>query len=187
MTQTSFGGAVSLTNAINPGQSFSVVNAVNAGPLMVALGSMGAGYGGTGQSLTYQESVNFIVNAITGSFLVDLLGSSSIGNGFDSATFEILSNGNIVDSQSFSNLVTAEAFFSNDLISVPLTSGLDNIQLAFSETMSNSGQGFSYDYAAASVSPTPLPPSWTMMLIGLASLGFVAYRRQKQNTAIAAA
>ena len=42
-----------------------------------------------------------------------------------------------------------------------------------------------FNYAA--VSATPLPPSWTMMLIGLAGFGFVAYRRQKQNTAIAAA
>jgi len=28
---------------------------------------------------------------------------------------------------------------------------------------------------------TPLPSTWTMMLIGLAGLGFVAYRRQKQT------
>jgi hypothetical protein len=31
---------------------------------------------------------------------------------------------------------------------------------------------------------TPLPPTWTMMLIGLAGLGFVAYRRQKQTSAL---
>ena len=38
-----------------------------------------------------------------------------------------------------------------------------------------------------SVSYTPLPATWTLMLVGLAGLGFVAYRRQKQSTAIAAA
>jgi hypothetical protein len=32
---------------------------------------------------------------------------------------------------------------------------------------------------------TPLPSSWTMMLIGLAGLGLVAYRRQKQPSVLA--
>jgi len=34
---------------------------------------------------------------------------------------------------------------------------------------------------------TPLPSTWTMMLIGLAGLGFVAYRGTKRNTAALAA
>jgi hypothetical protein len=34
---------------------------------------------------------------------------------------------------------------------------------------------------------TPLPSSWTMMLIGLAGLGVVAYRRKKHSAALAAA
>jgi len=33
----------------------------------------------------------------------------------------------------------------------------------------------------------PLPSTWTMMLIGLVGLGFVAYRRQKEDTTLAAA
>jgi len=37
------------------------------------------------------------------------------------------------------------------------------------------------------VSTTPLPSAWTMMLLGLASLGFIAYRRQKHSTSLAAA
>jgi hypothetical protein len=37
------------------------------------------------------------------------------------------------------------------------------------------------------VSTTPLPPAWTMMLLGLAGLGFIAYRRQKQSSSLAAA
>ena len=93
-------------------------------------------------------------------------------------------NGNIFESQTFTTVASAEAFFSNNLINVPLAGGLNNVQLAFNETMSSAG-GFGYDYAAVSV--TPLPPSWTMMLVGLAGLGFVAYRQQKQNAPIAAA
>jgi hypothetical protein len=34
---------------------------------------------------------------------------------------------------------------------------------------------------------TPLPSTWTLMLIGLAGLGFVGYRQRKQNPRLAAA
>jgi hypothetical protein len=43
------------------------------------------------------------------------------------------------------------------------------------------------DFQLALVAPpTPLPPTWTTMLIGLAGLGLVAYRRQKQTSVLAA-
>ena len=148
---------------------------------------MGAGDGGTGQSLTYQESANFIFNG--NAFLVDLLNNNSLGNGFDTAVFQILSNGTVVDSQSFNTLASAQAFFSDNPIDVALASGLHDVQLTFDETMSSTG-GFSFNYATVSGghggSAAPLPPSWTMMLIGLVGLGFVAYRRQKKTSAIAA-
>lgn len=38
-----------------------------------------------------------------------------------------------------------------------------------------------------STATTPLPATWTMMLIGLLSFGFVAYRSQKQNTSFTVA
>jgi hypothetical protein len=37
------------------------------------------------------------------------------------------------------------------------------------------------------VSATPLPATWTMMLIGLAGLGFVSYRRRRQHAGLSAA
>jgi hypothetical protein len=37
------------------------------------------------------------------------------------------------------------------------------------------------------IASTPLPSTWTMMLIGLAGLGIVAYRRQRQNATLAVA
>jgi hypothetical protein len=44
------------------------------------------------------------------------------------------------------------------------------------------GEGFGFDYAAGvGVSATPLPPSWTMLLIGIVGFGFVAYRRQRKE------
>jgi hypothetical protein len=35
------------------------------------------------------------------------------------------------------------------------------------------------------VAATPLPPAWTMMLIGLAGFGFVAYRRKSKPALVA--
>jgi hypothetical protein len=161
-----------------------VVNTVASIPLTLAFGSMGAGYGGSGSALTYQQSATFTFNAASGPFLIDLLGNTSLGNGFDSALFQIFDNGNLFKSQSFNDLASAQAFFSiNNLLAIQLAGGLNNIQLAFNESMS-SGEGFSFNYAAAGgVSATPLPPTWTMMLIGLAGFGFVAYRRQRKEAA----
>jgi hypothetical protein len=178
------GGGISLSSPVNPGQSFSFVSGSGLGPLTLAAGTMGAGYGGTGAPLTYQESASFTQNG--GLFLLDLLFNNALGTGFDGALFEVSLNGNVVDSQSFTDLTSAESFFSNNLIDVPLVAGQDFIQILFSETMgSSSGQGFSFDYALADVAATPLPPAWTMMLIGLAGIGFVTHRRRKQNTALA--
>ena len=110
------------------GQSFSVVSGSGFGPLTVANGSMGAGYGGTGASLTYQESASFTQNG--GTFVLDLLSSDALGIGFDNALFEISLNSVVIDSHSFTDLASAEAFFSNNLISVPLSAGPNSIQLA---------------------------------------------------------
>jgi hypothetical protein len=179
------GGVISLQNATNPGQSFSATKALTVGPSMIAFGSMGAG--GIGASLTYQESANFTFNAIGGGlFLIDPLNNFSLGSGFNSALFQILLNGNVFESQSFNNLASAQAFFSpSNFIDLQLAAGLNNIQLAFNETMSG-GEAFGFDYAVAGISAAPLPPSWTMMLIGLVGLAMIAYRRQKNGAAVIA-
>src|SRR5262249_24722820 len=70
------GGVISLSNAIIAGQSFSVVSGSGFGPLTVANGSMGAGYGGTGVPITYQESVSF--TQVGGIFVLDLLSSDAL-------------------------------------------------------------------------------------------------------------
>jgi hypothetical protein len=62
-------------------------------------------------SLTYQKSVSF-PKKNGGVFGLFLLSSDALGKGFDSAFFEILLNGILVDGQSFTDLASAEAFFS---------------------------------------------------------------------------
>jgi PEP-CTERM motif-containing protein len=173
-------GGPSPSNAITAGQSFPSVSGFGIGFLSVALGQMGAG--GTDGSFAYHTSVNLTLNAIGGPLLVGLLDNVSLGTGFDNATFKILSNGNILENHSFLDLASAQSFFSNNLLFLPILAGLNDIQMTFDAIMSG-GQGFAFNYAAAGIAQTPLPASWTMMLIGLGALGLLGWRRKRKAQA----
>jgi hypothetical protein len=163
-------------NAITAGQSFSNVSGFNVGLLSVALGSMGAG--GSGQSFAYHTSVHLSFYAIGVPVLISLLDSVLLGSGFETATFNILSNGNLFQTQSFTDLASADAFFSLNLIALQLAAGLNSIDLVFDAMMSG-GQGFGFNYAVAGIAQTPLPASWTMMLVGLCVMGLLGWRRKR--------
>ena len=89
--------------------------------------------------------------------MLDLLSSDALGIGFDNALFQISLNGLVIDSHPFTDLASAEAFFSNNLIGIPLLAGPNSVQIAFSETMSSTSEGFSFDYAVASSAAASVP------------------------------
>jgi hypothetical protein len=88
--------------------------------------------------------------------VLDLLSNDALGIGFDSALFQISLNGLVIDSHPFTDLASAEVFFSNNLIGVPLLAGLNTVQFELSETMSSVG-GFSFNYAIASSGASAVP------------------------------
>jgi hypothetical protein len=170
------GGSSSSTNA---GQSFSVANETAAGVTVLVSGSMGAG--GVGGSLAYHESVAFTLDALGAPFMVRLLDSASLGTGFDSATFKIVSDGDLLNSLSFTNAAAADAFFSHNVLNFKLGSGPTDIELVFDAMMSG-GEGYSFDYSIRGIDPpveTPLPATLPLFATGLAGLGLLGWRRKK--------
>ena len=84
--------------------------------------------------------------------------------------------------QSFNDLASANAFFTNDTINLGnFSTGITDIDLVLNETMSST-QGFGYTYAFAAngfSSAVPEPATWAMMLIGFAGIGFAYRSRQR--------
>jgi hypothetical protein len=139
---------------------------------------MGAGFAGTG-SLTYQQAVDFKFSG--GIFLLDLLSNSALGSGFDSAMFNININNQLFSSETFSDLASADAYFSNNFIPLTLVAGPNDIRLFLTETMS-SGEGFTITYAAADTSSAPLPGTLPLFVSGLGALGLLVWRRKRRST-----
>jgi hypothetical protein len=120
--------------------------------------------------------------------MIKLLDSATIGTGIDSATFEVLSDGTVLDSQSFTDVTSADDFFAHNVFNFKLGSGPTDVELLFGAMMSG-GEGFSFDYTIHGIDPapsdTPLPPALPLFVGGLGALGLLGWRRKRKAQAVA--
>lgn len=127
----------------------------------------------------------------TGAFTID--GPiASTGRSFFSAGHGLTSLSFSIDGNNFSlanELGSARVIFNNgNLIKVAYSGDLNGfnfdlvtnrLDYAFFDLVNFSLSSFG-SISGSPVSATPLPPSWTLMLIGLAGFGLVAYRRKRK-------
>jgi hypothetical protein len=75
-----------------------------------------------------------------------------------------------------------------DASGITISDFVDNSSGAFfAADLLGTGGGTGTVANTGAIPTTPLPATWTMMLIGLLGFGFVAYRSQKQNTSFTVA
>lgn len=84
------------------------------------------------------------------------------------------------------NLASAEAFFSHNALDFGPLAGYRNATLNWSFTSQSPGDGFAFDYAIGNyqVNAVPEASTWAMMILGFASIGFMAYRRKPTGAAV---
>ena len=149
---------------------------------IIGAGAMSAGYGGTGEALTYQASAEFnFVTATSGQLDFALLSNAFSGMGFDSLSMQIeVDGGQATYAFSFSSLSVAEAFFSANVLDLGAIAAGDqtvNVLYALTASEPGAGFGFAYDFglgvpSALFSAAVPEPSTWAMTLLGFAGLGF---------------
>jgi hypothetical protein len=131
-------------------------------------------------------TVSFTINCTTGCpKATSGLTNYTAGSGLSYLDFSIAgSNFTLADELSKANVT----FDNGNLINIAYLGALNGFKLdlgsiglnyAFVDLLNSSLDSFG-SISASPVSEAPLPPSWTLMLIGLAGFGFMAYRRKMQ-------
>ncbi|MGA9602420.1 MAG: hypothetical protein WBS22_19610, partial [Methylocystis sp.] len=147
----------------------------------LAAGALSIGYGGAGQSLTYDAGAAFSLSTPSaGDFGITFLNDQALGKGFDAAMLTITVNGSVVLSQSFTSLAAAETYFANDTVDLGVfAGGVTSFSLDYSLTGSAVNSGFGFDYAldygggAPLGAPGPVPSAG-----GVLSLVVILLRRK---------
>jgi hypothetical protein len=151
---------------------------------------MSIGYGGHGESLTYQTSATFqVTHPAHADFLIGFESQGSLGTGFDSSTLEVFVNSILAYERSFTSLADAEAFFTDNPVDIGFAApGPATVDLVYALTASQISSGFQFEYAFGTDSPSAVPgPIAGAGLPGLiaacaALLALARRRRQKADT-----
>ena len=172
-SNASVGAGTATLIAIAAGQTVSVAT-LTPDASTIGVGAMSAGYGGTGETLTYEATADFdFTTDRTGKIYLTLLDSIAGGAGFDNLELKIDVN-SIISDHVFTSLANAEAFFADNTLDLGLWgAGPQVVDLSYWLTASNPGDGFGFSYTVT----VPEAPTWALMLAGFAGLGLAAFVR----------
>jgi hypothetical protein len=181
--------ATSISNVTGQPKGYSLTQNVSAAfgnrPID-GLGAMSIGYGGQGQSLTYQTSATFqVTHPAHADFLIGFESQGSLGTGFDSAMLEVFVNSILAYEMSFTSLADAEAFFTDNPVDIGFAApGPATVDLVDALTASQISSGFQFEYAFGTAQPSAVPgPIVGAGLPGLifASGGLLGWWRRRQE------
>ncbi|MHB1676019.1 MAG: PEP-CTERM sorting domain-containing protein [Sulfuriferula sp.] len=155
-----------------------VSNALSNNTILGA-GSLGAGYvsGAVGRQ-TYTAGADYLYTT-NGSraFTLGLLNIGAYSGGFDSLSFTVKNGGTTLLSDTFTNLASAQRFFTDTPYSLGNLDGKGDLVLNYSLT-ANAAQGAGISYMIGMATPAvPEPGEWFLFLLGLGILGLKERRR----------
>jgi hypothetical protein len=161
---------------ISAGQTVSNATLTSGG----GFGAMSAGYGGEGETLTYDAEADFKFATMSPEkFYLTLFSNDLSGSGFDNLEFQITVDGNSSFTFQTQSLDSAEAFFSdNSLLLGVLGEGNQTVDVTYMLTASVVGDGFGFDFGVGGA--VPEPSTWAMMLLGFAGLGYAGFRHARK-------
>jgi hypothetical protein len=180
---------------ISAGHAVSDALLTPGGASTIGVGTMSIGYGPTSSAITYDATAVFDFRTSPEQEALDLSGFSSnsvpsTGLGFDNLQLWVdVDDGNVY-SFSTTSLSAAETFFApgHSLPLGTIVAGKHSIQIEYSLTynsgtaaVSGDGFGFTYDLVdpRSPSAAIPEPSTWAMMLVGLAGLVLVGFRRSR--------
>jgi hypothetical protein len=152
-----------------------------AGASIEAAGILGANDDGSGGGLTtYTASTEHTFAVADNSrVILSLLDLANYGGGFSKLAFSVSDDGTTLVSDAFTNLSTAESFFTDNPLLLSRTSGPQDLTLYLQLTGDSAqGAGISYALGESSASASvPEPPTSLLLILGLLGLSPIARGR----------
>jgi hypothetical protein len=139
-----------------------------------------------GVNFSFDQSSNPIPNGFGLNFSTDVPvtnWTSNIGSASSITWFSLADSGGFETDTSNNNFAGSTAF------GPQVYTGLESLPVFAPGTfdMVDQDNGLSGVLTVTTVTATPLPPAWTMLIAGFVGLGFLAYRSAKKNTTVLAA